>query len=373
MAFDFLRASGFDTIRNYNASWLPPPFANWTPSGWSTDFQTCDIDPTHSINYFWEPLRSFICPTRLRGSTHFSESFDKSPNLGVLSWTDLGGAHIQRIIDPDPAVDGSALDLQTGGKTGAIAGVQRTIYPIPASFGLMMMYKLNNVGTDAKDGLEVLVQNDAGVTLWLRLRDKLIEAFVDGKWQTLYPWGGNWFMEAWFEVTDRNDGTHRVGCYLGTKFCGAVVGKMPRNAVSANNMLVVQQKSGSDNYRQSQIAQMTIGSSQLPDPMTIVSPLVAVTTPAKTGYLKIMVEDVTQNIVAGTNLRAYVGGINQWVEVTLTEYAQWGQGEVDNTVPIRVFAGQATLMPGTTDLRWCIQSFNGALPAVQGVTFFWDY
>jgi hypothetical protein len=89
-----------------------------------------------------------------------------------------------------------------------------------------------------------------------------------------------------------------------------------------------------------------------------------------------MVEDVSASLVPGVYLKAFCSKTDgaDWQEIPLTEYLpSWGRGEIDNTKDIRTFAGSAAFVAGAgKDVRYCVKSFGGCLPALQGATTFWD-
>lgn len=379
MTFDFQRAAGFDVMRNYNPSPLPPPpiwpTPTWYAPGWATNFLTQDIDTQHSVNALWEALRSYICPSRTQGGTHLTESFDNSTNLNDLGWLSWR-ATIVNVVDPDPGLNGNTLDLQTGPTLGDVAAIQRTLSPVPASFGVFILPKLIQVGSNPADSLNIQLQNNAGACLKVRFYDNTIETFVSGSWQLLANHGGNYMWENWIECVDKGNGTHDVQLYLGTQLCGTVNGTLSTGVMSPNNTLFISQNSSADNYRHSQIAGINVGLTQLSDHMIAVSPKLTPTASPTIGHLKIMVEDVSVNLVPNVNFKATISKDDcaTWVPVTLCEHLPpWGKGEVDNTKDVRVFTGSAPFAAGSGQaVRWCIEELTGCLGVVQGVTMFWD-
>lgn len=382
MTFDFQTAFGFAMMRAYNPSPLPPSFGpTWYPPGWSTNFlnPVADIDPNHSFGWLaGTDGRSYICPSRSHGSDYMGESFDNG--LAGVGWQliqfDGGTAGIANVVDPDPALAGPALDLHTGQHNGSVGGVYRTLAgTINRSFGLFIMPGILDVGANSLDALNVFVQNSYNSCLMVRFYLNAVDIQIGGQWQRLISHGGPFIWELWIEVTDLGDGTHSVQAWAGTQPNPALVGALPTNVIS-NNQVNITQQSGTANYRHSQIAQINLGPTQLPDHMVACSVPVSATVSPTIGHFAMLVEDVSVTVVPNVNVNAFVtkNDLAPWDKVPLQEYLPpWGKGEIDNTKNIRLFAGSVNFSSGTgSTMRFNVESLAGTFPVFQGVAFYWE-
>jgi hypothetical protein len=384
MTFNFRRCSDIQDLYPLNPSILPPSFGpTWYPSGWCTKFAQPDFDADRSWLHH-EAGRAVVFPRRSHGSDYLMA---RQPSAEWYGWSNISsGTGIQQIATlthSDPAVAGPAMDLRTGLSAGSEARVSKTIgYPIGNSFGVMTLFDLVEIGIDSGGALHTRVQNNAGRTLAMRSWQEATEVYSSGAWRRLADWppAGNGQGEAWYEVNDVGGGEHKVTLYLGTKKVGDYTGELPLNWCGGvnNSVWLLQDSSGGQNGRHSQIAQLNVGPTQLADDMFCQSPKLIV--PAHlasptAGHVKVVFENVS-NDVTTSDLLAFMSKDDgtTWQSIPLDDYGQCGYGVLDNPVAEALtFAGSASLTGAGKDVRILVKSINHRLPAVKGITAFWDH
>jgi len=392
MTFDLARGCGYAVMRKYNPSPLPPGFGpTWYPKGWCGSFlPNCnipptsdDFDPNHSLGYTYEAGRTCIFPTRSQSYTLWGSQGRWYGGIGAGSgWTQVnvatGATSLVTLSGfGDPAIDGPALDMQTGGTTSSVAGVQRTLGTVPNSFSFGSLLNPIQIGTDPTDALNIWLQNNIGRTLMTRFYDNAVDVHLSGSWQRLISHDPvNAFWELWVECVDNGDGTNTIKAYAGTQLVPpTLTGTMPTGQIS-NNMLSITQQSVAHASRHSQVTIINVGPTQLPDNMTICSPILPnVPTAPTTGSLIAYMEDVSVNISLNSNVQAAICStdVANWVGITLSEITPpWGNGEIDNTKDIRMFQGTGTFAASGTNLRWYVQTSGGVLAPLHGVIMYWD-
>lgn len=379
------RCSDIQDLYPLNPSILPASFGpTWYPSGWHTKFAQPDYDAALST-LVYEQSRAYICPRRSHWADYIGETWDN----GFTGWSDISsGSGLRQIVNltnGDPAIWGPALDLRTGLTHGSLAGSSYTIgYPIGDNFGAFIVFDLVETGITSGGALHFRVQNNSGKTLAMRSWENATEVYSDGAWRTLGNWppAGNGQGEAWYEVNDAGSGQHTVQLYLGTKKWGSpYTGALPFNWCGANNTVwLLQDSSGGQNGRHSQISQFAIGPTQLCDDMIFVSPKLVVPAHLASptcGHIKVLFENVS-NDVTTSDLLAFIskddGVVGSWQPIPLTDYGVSGCGVLDNPVAEALtYAGSANLTGSGKDIRIHVKSINHRLPAVKGITAFWNH
>ena len=287
------------------------------------------VNAAQSSGYFFDP-RELVCNSRSRGDTHFTSEFDAIEPYWAESH---GGTASVSIVTPphgDYAI-GNVLQLQTGATLNSLCMVSRTVAGIGSSFGVMLHHLLN-VGHNLQDCLVVKVTNDAGVMLELLLVNGSILLHMDDGYQLLSPHCPDYFCESWFEVAPSSNGRHQVTIYQGTEQNGQLVGIMPTGSPGS---VVIQQNSGANNNRMSQIGRIGIGITQLADDMTITG--VDFTAPflASAANLHLRWEDVSNNATPNTNIKAQLKINGVWIDAPLVELPCRHHGIIDYTKKVR--------------------------------------
>lgn len=378
MTFDFARASSIPYMVPYKPD--PVPGYTWDPRGfWLNMAGTDQIDTTHSLNYVWmEGGRSTCSPTRSQGSTLLFEHFTTPPsNNYALVQAGTGVARQSIAADGYPALAGQCLTLGTGGSAGSVAGIQRTLGTIPASFSYEIIVNTQAAGTNPLDAFQAWVQNSAGVTLMTRWYNGICEVFDGYGWHWIGNIGGpGLFSEGWVECHDNGDGTHTVGLYGGCQLYSDPVysGPLPTGQLF-NNGIYLSQQSGATAARCSMVLQFCVGPTQLPDNMVYCTPAVATGASPTNGHVQLLFEDVSRDIVLGTNLHVFLTKENTgtWIEVPLVDAGVIGKGEIDVTADVRRVVGDVIFPPGSgAAIRAYVASNSGAFLVLQGLTVFWD-
>jgi len=383
--------------------------------GWVDHFNDEGPDPNRSLGCHWEgsglignppqPGRSYVSAKRTRGATVFSLEtvLNQAQPLAGPPWGAVpyvvGGVSAQVGVTPveylggqlsvspisgqgDPAIDGKAINMETGANLTAVAGLQLNFdtRPVPSDrFGLMLMTRTHalpgqTVSPYGADGLNVWLTNSAGRTFMARTYLQKTEFYIDGEWKMVTNHVGDFFWEVWFEVIDVGGGQHRVDTYAGTKkLPGPPPGTLPMNVGGlANNTLYLSQQSGGMNYRCGQVRQCNIGTTQLSDDMVLCSYKHVLPTSPTKGTLFFLVEDVSADLAANVNCTASITKADgatpaDWQPLTLTNYGKWGYGVIDNTKDIVMLGGEASFPNGGgRDVRYVIQTQNGFFGAVRG-------
>jgi hypothetical protein len=325
------------------------------------------VDQTLSESVHFDEQRTCWTPARSFATAFLGEEFD---SLG--SWAPVcsgsGSAVVVNPFDTDPMI-GNVVQLDTGNVAGSAASVQKHAGSIAASFGVMMLVRLNQVGADPAEAFIFQVQNAANKNLQLRLRDNSVEIFQDGAWRLLGQHGGNYVTEWWLEAQQQIDGAYRVSLYGGTEFFATRTGFLPDGPAANSNLVVLQQASGPNNFRRSQVAALQIGTTQLPDNMRMVSRLIQSLPQAKTAEIMVLDEDVSRGIVPNGNFIVSLSPDEgqTWAQVVLEDQGVCGVGEIDNTKPLRMFTG-GVAFAAMTRLRYKIESSGGFYHAVHRVS-----
>lgn len=380
MTFDFTTAASIPhQLPRNNPSELPcPPFPPpWTVPGFWLNFSDAahSIDANHSVNYIYDAGRNLVCPTRNQGGTVLWEPFGNGLGAWQLVQTGTGQSLTSSVSSVDPAIVGTALDLNTGASLGSIAGALRYLGTVPNTFSYFALPNTLVVANDPREALHIWVQNNAAVTLQTRLYGGVIEVYADGAWRTLTTVGGPYFFEGWVECGDNGNGTHTVKFYGGTVLQGSYTGVLPTGQLTNNAVYVAQTSGGTNNYRRSLLKQINVGPTQLADNMVHCTPPAIAAASPTNGHLMILFEDVSRDVCPGTNLKAFVSknGTNGWVEVPLCDYGIAGKGRLDVTADVRRFAGSVCFPAGSgTTMRANITTSNGTFPVLHGLTMFWD-
>src|SRR5258708_33252886 len=347
---------------------------------WTQDLRT-HIDADRSQNWAWDALRSCATPVR-----KFDHNIFSGPLTSLDGWTlihPIAGPSIGIVSEPDPdPLIPNVLDLQTGSTAGAMAGVQRVLpATVPWSFGLMVMPKLCNVGSNPADALLVQQQTASGVYLVTRYYDSHCDVFLDNQWKPGAPFGGNLWTEWWHQCNwNAGTGQHDVMFYAGTERVGTASGTLPSGNPNNNNLLAIIQQ-GATPGRHSKVSIVNVGDSQLPLPMNLCSPLnVAAASPTR-GYVAILAENISQNLcVVGpdplnpnpaANFFSHVSkdDTGTWAPVALEDIGPFLLGEIDNAKPMRLLAGSGDFAPGSGGgVRYTIETTQDGLFAIQGAT-----
>jgi hypothetical protein len=335
------------------------------------------IDTAASVNETYDAPRTAWVPDRTQSTTVMSEAFDS-----IRSWVDLssGGGATAIVKDPDPDVNiANALRLTTGFTRGGVSGRQKAFAGVPSTFGVMVLIKLNAVGTNAADALVIQQQTSQphNSNLQMRFRNSSMELFYDGAWHQIIPHGGAYYTEWWVQCLYRGSGNaYDLEVYAGTEFVGSVSNvNLPAGPGRNAGLMVIQQLSGATLNRESRVALAQIGADVRPDNLTLLSSAYTVDTAPSRGRLLIYSEDISNAIVPNTNLTAAISRDNgsTWTSLTLANGGVFGPGEIDPTKNINILAGEATFSgPAGSALKYKIESTGGKYHAVQGVRMEWD-
>jgi hypothetical protein len=330
-----------------------------------------NLDPTLSSGFYVDAPRDCVHQTRSQSVSVADYPFDS-----LTGWTNIcGGTSSISIVasgNPDPAI-GNVLDFVTGGTIGSTAGVQKISATIPESFGALVILELTAAAT-ASDALHIYFQNSQGANVMLRFYNSAVEVFQDGAWRLLFAHGGAYYTEWWIEAAKQANGSYTVSVYAGTTCVGARNGYLPGGPSGNNNLVLIQQHSDGTSGRHSKIALVQIGATQLPDAMTLVSEAVeAITEPAK-GRIRLLVENVSENLAPNLNLIARLSKDDgaTWMQVPLFDRGLFGPGVIDPAKEVRILIGKTKLVGAGQDMRWRIEVTPGSFLPVRRVEFPWN-
>lgn len=377
MTFDFKRASSIPFMVPYDPD--PVPGWTWDPRGfWLSMAGTDQIDTAHSLNYVWmEGGRSTCSPTRSQGSNNLAYHFNTLAGWTLVQ-TGSASAHLAVSGDGFPTLVGKALVLATNGALGSVAGINTTLPTVANSFSFATLVYAPNV--DPADALHYMVQNTNGLVLWVRFYNGVAEVWADAAWHNIGAIGfglaGPQIAEAWVECHDNGNGTRTVSLYGGCQLYGQYTGtSFPQSQLAANNMCATLQQSGAHTNRMGMLLTYFIGPTQLPDNMTYCTPVVATGASPTNGHAALLFEDVSRDIVLGTNLHVFLTKQNTgtWIEVPMIDAGVVGKGEIDVTADVRRVVGDVCFPAGSgAAMRAYVSSNSGAFPVLQGLTVMWD-
>lgn len=332
-------------------------------------FDTTGVNAGTSINEAHD-VRGAYTPTR-SGSSSVCADLCGS----LASWTTIvvgtGGAAV--VVDPenDPAV-GDVFSFTSGGTLSSIGGAQKDIGSVPASFGFQFLVKLNAVGTNPSDALEVAIGNVNGYNTIMRLYDGAFTVFQDGAYRTLTAHGGNYWTEWWVEVTQISEASHRIDLYAGTQRIGSRTGNMPGSAT--DGLLVFMQRSGVTANRESRVSVINVGSSQLADNLTLVSAIYPARFSPTMVRAVFLIEDTSVALDANTNLTVRFsqnGGV-AWENATLQKVDLFSLGVVDSSKNIWILIAEHEFTNiGASELTWKLTSTGNWWFAVTGAYMEW--
>jgi hypothetical protein len=335
------------------------------------------IDLAGSLNEMYDAPRTAWIPNRSRSDSVVSDLFDSLNGWASVS---SGSGATAIVADNDPDVNiGNALRLVTGAP-GGVAGRQKAFSGVPATFGVLVLIKLNSVGTNPADALLIQQQTSQphNANLQMRFADAKMELFYDGAWHQVIPHGGAYYTEWWVQCLYRGSGTaYDLEIYAGTEFVGAVSNvNLPAGPPGNAGLMVIQQFGGATANRESRVALIQVGADVRPDDLTLISTAYpALASPAR-ARLVIYNEDVSNAIVPNANLTASISRDDgtTWAPVTLAHSGVYGPGEIDPTKNINILAGEVTFTGAAgTALRYKVESTGGKYHAVQGVQMQWVY
>ncbi len=333
------------------------------------------VDLTNSVNHLYDTPRSGFAPTRSQAETIVVDNFDTLTGW-TKSCTGSGSAAIFYNTDPvDPALNGNALKLATGGTLGSVARVQKDIGSVPASFSIGFQSRMSVNLMAGSDAFHVDLQNVNNKELKIRQRYNAFEIFQDGAWQLCitHP-RHNLFMEAWVEAIDQGDGTHRVQVLLGTQIIFDRIGYLP-GSTGINGLLVIYQESGANNNRVTDLSYVHIGPSQKADNLTLTSnPVTAEFVPTAANLL-LLIEDVSVSVDINNNVIGEVSNDNgaTWEAVTMARKGTFCPGEIDPPKNTDIFTGTLTFaVSGGTAMRWRIRATGNNWNFMQGVYLGWS-
>jgi PKD repeat protein len=335
------------------------------------------VDLTGSVNEIYDAPRTAWVPNRITSTSVTDEQFD---SMGVWISNGNGTSSTSIVADPDPDVNiGRVLRLTTGAAAGSVAGRQKALPGVPASFGVMVIIKLNAVGSDVADSLLIQQQTGApqNANLQMRFGDQRMELFYDGAWHPIIAHGGAYYTEWWVQCNWHGAGTlYDLEVYAGTEFVGAVSNvALPAGPPANAGLMVIQQFSGATAYRESRVAVAQVGADVRPSNLILVSRTFAVPSTPTRGKLVILDEDVSNALVPNTDLVASISRDNgaTWTALTLANTGIYGPGEIDPSKNINILAGEAAFAgPPGTALRYRVQSSGGKYHALQGVRLEWE-
>lgn len=286
------------------------------------------VNTGSSTHLFYDSTNKLYEPTRSGSQSTYADDCSSFTGWSLINIT---GA--TPIITNDPNRDptpGNLFDFLTNATIGAIAGCQKDVGTIPANYGLQFIVELNTVGTNALDALTVEVGNISAFNLQIQLLDNSFSIFQDGSFRQIIAHGGNFFTEWWVQVTQVSGASHQVDVYAGTQLIGSRTGNLPGGAT--DGLVVIQQKSGATNNRESRISIINIGTSQLADNITLISnAATALTSPTK-GRIVVILEDTSVAFSINSNFNASLSqnGVS-YEATTLTNAGIFSLGIVDNT------------------------------------------
>lgn len=365
---DFVKATFFALMHNY-APYDPP-------SGFSDSFSGYSgVDWNLSSGAYYDSQRTTVHNTRSNGASIIHEPFD-SISAWDLIQTGTGSASVIASGETDVAVGPYTLEMSTGSQQVSAAGVQRDIGSIPSSFGIAFIPKLDTVGTDLLDAQNIWIENTDNKSFRLRQTYGALKVQADGQWQLLsdhiaaYPslHGPEW----WVECVDIGGGQHTVTAYTGTQARGSVTGTLP-TGTGNNGLVQITQQSVNNANRLSKLSMLDIGSTQLPDNMTVVSTAHTAQTSPSTVNIAFLVEDVSVALVPNTNVKASLSndGGATWFQVTLTDEGAMGWGEIGTMKQIHLLHGSVSITTSGTSIRYKIETVGGGFYPIQGVVVFW--
>lgn len=343
------------------------------PGGQVDGFQTSSgIDTTYSANYFYD-ARKVVTPTRSGSSTVGDDDCNT-----LSGWTDMdsgsGSTTVITSSDPDPMI-GKVFRFSTGTTAGSVAKQKKDFGSIPSSFGAMFISKLTAVGTAAGDALFLSFENIDNVELRIRLIDNQIAVFIDGTWLQLFApsGGGGGYREHWFEVTKLSSSSWRVDLLLGTEIVGTATGVLPAGT-STNGLVTITQGFTSSNNRVSEIALINIGTTQLPDDMSLVGVDRYNMPGGLTDCFMVLLIEYTagEQIVLNTDIQAWLSpnGHGAYENVALVDGGRSKIGVIDDQKWVHVLYGTRTFTGTTgTNYKSLISTFNGKYIAVLGVDY----
>lgn len=332
-------------------------------------FYTTGVNAGSSINEAHD-VRGAYTPTRSGSASVYADLCGS-----LSSWTSIaigtGGAAIVADTEPDPAV-GDVFAFTSGATISGIGGAQKDIGSVPASFGFQFLVKLDAVGTNSTDSLEIALGNVNGYNTIMRLYDGAFTVFQDGAYRLLYAHGGNYWTEWWVEVTQISGASHRVDLYAGTQLVGSRTGDLPGSAT--DGLLALQQKSAATTNRESRIAVINIGSSQLADNMTLRSVTYPTRFSPTIARAIFLIEDTSVALDVNVNLTAQVsqnGGV-AWENVTLQKVDLFSLGVVDSSKNIWILIAEHEFTNiGASELTWKLTSTGNWWFAVTGAYMEW--
>lgn len=332
-------------------------------------FDTTGVNAGASINESHDSRGAYE-PTRSGSATAYSDLCDS-----LATWTTItvgtGAAAVVADPEPDPAV-GNVFDFTTGATLASIGGAQKDVGSIPASYGFQFLVKLNAVGANSADALEIALGNINTYNTILRLYNGAFEVFQDGAYRLLFAHGGNFWTEWWVEVTQLAGASHRVDLYAGTQLVGSRTGNLPAGAT--DGLLVFQQKSGVTINRESRIAVINIGSSQLADNMTLVGAVYPARFSPTIVRAVFLIEDTSVALNTNVNLTAQLsqnGGV-AWENVTLQKVDLFSLGVVDSAKNIWILIVEHKFANiGAQEITWKLTSSGNWWFAVTGAYMEW--
>lgn len=367
-------------IRPYTPEIIPGNVAHY-PQGFAVNFTgSQDIDTAHSFGYYFQTADyGVVTPTRVRGSGFLSETFVSPSGWGSI----ITGSAAADIIDtPNFNGGGRTLRLRSGATNGSVAGYYKFMGALGGDFSLALLYWPVSIGHYFDSAAEVILQNASGKYIWCRIWDGHIQTYMDGQWFTAST-GSSAISpnEIWLCAVDKGGGQHELNFYQGTQQKWSRTGVLDNGPTGQNNGLFIKQQSVSENYREFWVAQVNCGVTQLADDMTLCSKLAPypITAPPTTGKLLIIVEDVSASIVINDNFSARISRDDcaNWANVPLAEITKpngepFLYGRIDNSKPNRMFYGEADFCGAAdTKVRWALDSTQGFLPAMGGVSMGW--
>ncbi len=278
----------------------------------------------------------------------------------------------------DSAVDGLALDMQTGANHGSVSGIQKVfaggVVPvIGRSFSMMAMQWLNTGGDIFDSALCQELSNDFGEKMEWRswngqYQARCTKAGVD-QWLSFGPYGGDFPTEAWLEAAyDTGSSTYTLELLLGTKSVHKEVGvTLPTGTPRKASFL---QQSVGQNYRHSRLTGFSIGRTQKNLAANCCSKLNELQISPSQATFACLIEDASLQTAPQTHVNAYISRNNKdyWSQVTLSEIARWPKGgSIDNPCPEIVYAGVGNFAgPANNQCRWNVTFAEGNMVTMKG-------